>query len=139
MDVGISQLASSGLNISRTKRKMVPGSDIIQSESKPSIHEKGHSHSMEKRARRVARYEQPDYETDKENIHRAGRLAPRSRTTMVLSSLVIEAPTDCSDIEFDYDEDQMSLGSQYRVRMARISDAKNAHYHFSVYEDPVVN
>ena len=121
------------------KRKLNKSFDSGFVDTKHAGHGKRVEGSTEKRVRRETYKDTIPDEADKENFHRSRPLAPRSRPTAVLASLVIDAPTDCSDIEFEDDEDQFFLGSVYRAQLGRISDPKREHYHFNVYEDSVVN
>jgi hypothetical protein len=77
---------------------------------------------------------------DKENFHRSKDLVPRSRSARILVDLIIESPTDCSDIEisdFENDEAFATSAGLYHDQVARMSDISNPHYHFTVFEDSV--
>jgi hypothetical protein len=75
---------------------------------------------------------------DKENMNRHRRLAPRSRPARILTELLVDAVTDCSDFEVsDFDDAAVSFscGILYNQREARISDVSNTLYHYAVFED----
>ena len=142
MNVTVRELESGTFVDSRVKRKAYNPTDLKTKVSSGygAGNGRGDNSSLHKKPRWETNAGAEDVDMDKENIHRARPLVSRSRATAVLSSLVVDAPTDCSDIEFEVDDDeQISVGSLYRARLTRISDPKNEHYHFSVYEDPVVN
>ena len=77
--------------------------------------------------------------SDKENFHRSRPLAPRSRSAKILSDLVVDLATDCTDYEvseYDGDDSPMSLAEEYLGLHSRMHDEKNKFYHFTVFEDP---
>lgn len=78
-----------------------------------------------------------DLISEKENLHRPNTLVPRARPSRVLESLLIDAPTDCSDFECSESEVDPAdpYGVLYDQRASRISDVSNATYHFDIFED----
>ena len=96
--------------------------------------------SSVKRAKHIGKPENTFVDDDKENCHQVRSLAPRARTAKVLAELMVDAPTDCSDIEFlDESEDETLIGRVYKDHLLRISDKSNERYHFSIFEDHSVN
>ena len=91
--------------------------------------------SFRKRAKGGIREDNVDMEVDKENFHRSRDLVPRTRRGRVLTALIVDAPTDCSDIEISMDQDISPFGSLHSDLQARVTDKKNSHHHFSVYVD----
>jgi len=74
---------------------------------------------------------------DKENFHRASRLAPRSRAARVLSELLLDQPTDASDFEVSDCEESpnSSIGILFNQQWLRVDDIENERYNFKVFED----
>jgi hypothetical protein len=91
--------------------------------------------SFRKRVKGGMREDNVDMEADKENFHRTRDLVPRTRRGRALAALIVDAPTDCSDIEISMEHDISPFGSLYRDLQARVTDKKNSHHHFSVYVD----
>jgi hypothetical protein len=74
---------------------------------------------------------------DKENFHRASRLAPRSRATRVFAELLLDHPTDASDFEISDCEEypESSIGILFNQQWLRVDDIENERYNFKVFED----
>lgn len=134
MNLGINERPFEPTKLSRTKRKV-----LTSTHSNCCVSEEFESSTV-KRAKHIVKPENTLVDDDKENCHQVRSLAPRARTAKVFAELIVDAPTDCSDIEFlDESEDETLIGRVYKDHMLRISDKNNERYHFSIFEDHSFN